>query len=111
MRWFKRLFASRTQQERDAALWLYVRCGRCGEAIRVRADRRYDLVSEMRDSGELGPAYTMHKDIVGMRCFQRIAVDLAFDSRLQIVDRRIVGGEWLSEAEYMAAPASQKHGA
>ena len=23
-------------------------CGRCGEAIRVRADRRYDLVSEMR---------------------------------------------------------------
>jgi hypothetical protein len=111
MRWFKRLFARRARQGRDVALWLYVRCRRCGEAIRVRADRRYDLVSEMRDPGEPGPAYSMHKDIVGARCFQHIEVDLAFDSRLQIVERRIVGGEWLTEAEYIAATTSPKNGA
>jgi hypothetical protein len=106
MRWLKRFFSPRTRQERDAALWIYVRCRRCGEAIRVRADRRYDLVSALLDPGESGPAYTLHKDIVGGRCFQRIAVDLAFDSRLQIIDRRITGGEWLTEAEYVAATAS-----
>jgi hypothetical protein len=103
MRWFKRLFVPRAQPTGEAPLWLYVRCRRCGEAIRVRADRRYDLVSEMREPGETGPAYTLHKDIVGERCFQRIEASLALDHRLQVVERRIVGGEWLTEAEYVAA--------
>lgn len=103
MRWLTRLFTRRPRSERPSALWLYVACGRCGEAIRVRADRRYDLVSEMRDPGEDGPAYTLHKDIVGTRCFQRIAVDVEFDSRLQVMERRISGGRWLTEEEYQAA--------
>jgi hypothetical protein len=107
MRWLTRLFGRRPRQVSDAALWIYVRCRRCGEAIRVRADRRYDLVSEMRDPGEAGPAYTMHKDIVGERCFQRIAVDLAFNHRQQIVDQRITGGEFLTEEQYLAATTSQ----
>src|SRR4029450_1545334 len=86
--------------ESPPALWLYVACGRCGEAMRIRTDRRYDLVSEMRDPGEAGPAYTLRKDIVGARCFQRIAVDVEFDQRLQVIERRISGGRWLTEAEY-----------
>jgi hypothetical protein len=103
MRWFKRFFAPRASQEPDTAVWLYVRCQRCGEAIRVRADRRYDLVSEMRDPGETGPAYTLHKDIVGRRCFQRIAVTLGFDHRQQIIERHISGGELLTAEAYQAA--------
>ena len=103
MRWLTRLFAGRPRQARDATVWIHVRCHRCGEVIRVRADRRYDLVSEMRDPGEPGPAYTLHKDIVGMRCFQRMAVDLAFDHHQQIISRQITGGELLTEAEYLAA--------
>jgi hypothetical protein len=103
MQWLTRLFTRRPRQESASALWIYVACGRCGEAIGIRTDRRYDLVSEMRDPGEAGPAYTMHKDIVGTRCFQRIAVDLEFDSRLQISERRISGGRWLTAEEYQAA--------
>ena len=106
MRWLKRFFAPRRRPEPDTALWIYVRCQRCGEAIRIRADRRYDLVSEMRDPGEAGPAYTVHKDIVGARCFQRIAVRLAFDPRLQLVEREIQGGQFLTEQEYQAATAA-----
>ena len=79
------------------AMWIYVACSRCGEAIRVRADRRYDLVSEMRDPGEIGPAYTLHKDIVEGTVLQRIAVDVEFDRRLQVIERRISGGRWLTE--------------
>jgi hypothetical protein len=105
MRWLTRLFTQRSRAESPSAIWLYVACNRCGEAIRVRADRRYDLVSEMRDPGEAGPAYTMHKDIVGSRCFQRIAVDMEFDQRLQVVERRISGGRWLTEEEYRATTA------
>ena len=104
MRWLRRFFKRQSRQDNATALWIYVTCGRCGEAIRVRADRRYDLVSEMRDPGESGPAYTLHKDIVGVRCFQRIAVELAFDQRLQTTERHISGGRWLSEEEYRAAP-------
>ncbi len=105
MRWLTRLFSRKSRQAGAAALWIYVQCERCGEAIRVRADRRYDLVSELREPGEPGPAYTMHKDIVGTRCFQRIAVDLAFDHRLQVVEHRIIGGHWRTAAEYQAAIA------
>ncbi len=102
MRWLTRLFTRRSRLESPSAIWLYIVCNRCGEAIRVRADRRYDLVSEMRDPGEAGPAYTLHKDIVGLRCFQRIAVDVEFDQRFQVVERRISGGHWLTEEEYQA---------
>ena len=89
-------------QDSCPPLWIYVACSRCGEAIGVRADRRYDLVSEMRDPGEVGPAYTLHKDIVGAQCFQRLAVDVEFDQRLQVIERRISGGRWLTEEEYRA---------
>jgi hypothetical protein len=102
MRWLTRLLTRRPHSESPPALWVYVACSRCGEAIRVRTDRRYDLVSEMRDPGEVGPAYTLHKDIVGAQCFQRIAVDMAFDQRLQVIERRISGGRWLTEEEYQA---------
>jgi hypothetical protein len=100
MRWLRRSFTRPSRQDSATALWIYVVCGRCEEAIRVRVDRRYDLVSEMRDPGESGPAYTLHKDIVGRRCFQRIAVDVAFDQRRQMTERHISGGRWLTEEEY-----------
>jgi hypothetical protein len=102
MNWFKRLFAFalHSRQAEDTALWLYVCCSRCGEAIQVRVDRRYDLASEWRDPGEPGPAYSMHKDIVGDRCFQRISVDVGFDTSLQIVEQRIRGGAFLTEEAY-----------
>src|SRR5919109_461646 len=102
MRWLRHFFKRPSRQDSATPLWISGACGRCGEAIRVRADRRYDLVSEMRDPGEPGPAYTLHKDIVGAQCFQRIAVDVEFDHRLQIIERRISGGRWLTEEEYRA---------
>lgn len=106
MRWLTRMFGRRSRPTAETAIWIYIRCRRCGEAVCVRADRRYDLVSEMLDPGEGGPAYTMHKDIVGQRCFQRIAVDLMFDRRQQMIGRQITGGEFLSEAEYQGQIAS-----
>ena len=105
VRWLTRLFRRTSHSEGAAALWMYVQCERCGEAIQVRADRRYDVVSEMREPGEPGPAYTLHKDIVGTRCFQRIAVELAFDHRLQVTEHHVTGGTWLTAAAYQAAVA------
>lgn len=106
MQWLKRLVTRRTREAGNTALWVYVRCRRCGEAIQIRADRRYDLASEWRDPGESGPAYTMHKDIVGDRCFQRISIDMGFDSRFRIVEQQIEGGEFLTAEAYAATVAA-----
>jgi hypothetical protein len=39
---------------------------------------------------------------VGAQCFQRIAVDVEFDQRLHVIERRISDGRWLTEEEYQA---------
>ena len=103
MWWLRRLFARSPRQEAGSALWLHVSCNRCGEAIRVRIDRRYDVASNLLDPGEEGPAYTVHKDVVGDRCFQRISVTLGFDRRMNIVERQIQGGKLQTEAELEAS--------
>jgi hypothetical protein len=107
MWWLRRLFARPARQEADNALWLHLICDRCGEAIRVRVDRRYDVASNLLDPGEEGPAYIVHKDVVGDRCFQRISVTLGFDRRMQIVERQIRGGRLQTEAEFEAAGRPQ----
>jgi hypothetical protein len=48
----------------------------------------------------------MHKDIVGDRCFQRIRIDMGFDSRFRIVEQQIEGGEFLTAEAYAAAIAA-----
>lgn len=103
MRWLRRLFARSPRQAADNALWLHLKCDRCGEVIRVRVDRRYDVASNLLDPGEAGPAYTMHKDVVGDRCFQRISVTLGFDRRMNIVERQVHGGQLQTEAEVETA--------
>lgn len=109
MRWLRQLVSliSRSRQPGNTALWLYVRCSRCGEAIQVRVDRRYDLASEWRDPGEPGPAYTMHKDIVGDGCFQRISVDVGYDASFKVVEQRIRGGAFLTEDEYRSTATNE----
>ena len=97
MWWLRRLFARPRGREADNALWLRVRCDRCGEVIDLRVDRRYDVASNLLDPGEEGPAYTMHKDVVGDRCFRRIGVSLGFDRHMNIVEQNVRGGRLQSE--------------
>ena len=108
MWWLRRLFARSARAEADNALWLHVICNRCGEVIGLRVDRRYDVASNLLDPGEAGPAYTMHKDVVGDRCFQRIGVTLGFDRRMNIVESQIRGGRLQTEgpSEADATPQS-----
>ena len=99
MWWLRRLFSRSPGREAGNALWLHVRCDRCGEVIDVRVDRRYDLASNLLDPGEEGPAYTVHKDVVGDRCFRRISVTLGFDRRFNVVEQDIQGGRLQSGSE------------
>jgi hypothetical protein len=82
----------------DGGYYIYVRCGRCGEAIRTRVNLHNDLSG--RDEG----GYVVSKTLVGGgRCFERISVTLMFDQSRRVVDREISGGEFITAQEYAAA--------
>ena len=88
------------------AFWLYVRCRRCGEAIRARVDRNQDLAPDL-ESGDPPDSYLAHKEIMGRNptCFQRIGVDLTFDASKRESGREIRGGEFITREDYEAASA------
>lgn len=92
------------QPKSEPGYWVYVRCKRCGEAIRTRIDLRNDL--SWGDAGGL----TVHKTLVGSRrCFERIEVILTFDDNRQLTERQIERGEFITAEEYAAYEASQSH--
>ena len=88
--------------ERDeTGYWVYVRCGRCGEAVRTRVDLRNDL--SPREEG----GYRVNKTLVGsQRCFERIEVKLTFDANRHLLDREISRGDFITAEEYGAAHSS-----
>jgi len=78
------------------ALTFSVRCGRCGEIIRVRADRRWDLLQEFGD-GVTG--YTLHKDVLGVRCNQLMHMRVVFDLHYRIIEQDVEGGTFTTAQE------------
>ncbi len=81
--------------------WVYVRCRRCGEAIRTRINLQNDL-SPNDDEG-----YTVTKTLVGdRRCFERIEVTLIFDANRRLVGQEIQRGDFISAKEFEAAQHS-----
>ena len=85
----------------ESGYWVYVRCRRCGEAIRTRIDLRNDL-SPNDEEG-----YTVTKTLVGdQRCFERIEVTLIFDANRRLLGQEIQRGDFISAKEFEAAQHS-----
>jgi hypothetical protein len=86
-------------EERDeAGYWVYVRCRRCGEAIKTRIDLSHDLSPQ--DEG----GFVVRKTLVGDQlCFERIEVTLTFDENRQLAGREIMRGDFITAEEYEAA--------
>lgn len=100
------LFAPAPGRE-AAAYWIYVRCGRCGEALQARLDL-YNELSADYEAGEGQAAYFARKTLIGSkRCFQPVEVELIFDERRKLVDRKIRGGEFVSEEEFLAGQKAE----
>jgi hypothetical protein len=77
------------------ALWVYVRCKRCGEIVKARISLSNDLSAEYDDNQT---TYVCRKMLVGeKRCFQPIEVVLKFDENRKLVDKVVTGGEFVSE--------------
>jgi hypothetical protein len=101
MGFFKKVASLLSASPRDMeTLELYVRCEKCGEALRTRIHLRHDL-SPVYGEGGQDAAYFVRKTLVGSkRCFQPIQVALTFDANRKVIAREITGGQFITEEEY-----------
>ena len=96
MGFLKKLFSTTPQAAEDSGIYLYVKCDRCSDVVRLRLKPKYELVSEQ--SG-----YVSNKIVVDSRCYQRMSAAFHFNQRQQLESAEIDGGELVSEADYKAA--------
>ncbi len=89
--------------DRDA-LYLYVRCDRCGDVVRVRINMANELQQEFAESDGVA-GYSLRKGIVDGKCFRPIQVTMRFDGRRHERSREIEGGQFISAEEFEAARA------
>ncbi len=91
---FMSLFSGSGKADSDA-IWVAVKCNRCGEVTRARIDLRNDLSIEYDEAGGL-PTYFCRKVLMGEggRCFQRMEVELTFDANRNVVNREVSGGQF-----------------
>jgi hypothetical protein len=84
-------------------LWIYARCGTCGEIIASRINLANDLSAT--DDG-----YLLHKELMGSqrRCYRRIEVEMTFDANRKVLSRDILGGVFVSKEEYAAQQGHQE---
>jgi len=101
------VFSSGGGEIRDPdGIYLYIKCGRCGAPVRVRADRRHDLQRDY-DSGGL----ILRKEVMDGTCFNLIQTTTRFDAGYKIIDQQIDGGEFISWEEYteLNTPTESQH--
>lgn len=101
------LFGGGGGEPRDNAYYYYLRCGKCGEVIRVRVDRANDLAQDFDGAGDSPTGYSVTKGVVGKKCFRSISLTVKFDGSRREVSRSIEGGELITAEEYAAAQAEE----
>jgi len=101
----RRIFGGGKPGERrdPNAIHFYVRCNKCGEKIRLRVDKRYDLMRDYdRGPGDVGSGYALRRDILGNKCFQMMHMQVFLDNSYRILSQDITGGEFITYEEYTA---------
>jgi hypothetical protein len=91
-------------------LLYYVKCRKCGEVLRIRLDRRWDLQQEFEGSGDVVSGYTATKEVMGTQCFNMMHVEIRFDSGHREQTREVLGGEFVSSEDYETASARKTSG-
>jgi hypothetical protein len=82
--------------------WLYARCTACGEKLRIRINLYNDLSINYGEKDSQN-TYVCRKMLVGnQRCFRRIEIKLTYNVNRKLIDREIIGGEFISAEEFEA---------
>ncbi len=90
----KRLFGGGEPRD-PGALWLYVRCDYCKQKMKIRVDRRHDLLRDFESGG-----YKLNKEIMDGTCFSLMMARVHFDAGQKIISQELEGGEFLTRKEF-----------
>ena len=93
--------AGQSDTDREG-LYLYVRCDRCADVVRVRISMANELQQEFSDAGGVS-GYSLQKGVVDGKCFVPITVRLRFDSGRRELQREIEGGQFVDREAYEAS--------
>ena len=93
----RRLFGGQPASDKDEGLYLYVRCGNCGRVLRIRVDKRHDLLTDYDNGG-----FTLVKEMMDDKCFRLMRAEMAFDRAYNVTSQRIEGGTFITREEYEA---------
>ncbi len=77
------------------ALWLYVRCSRCGTPLAVRVDLRNELSADYEQGG-----YILYKEMMDSKCFALMRARVRFDAQRNVIEQSVEGGEVITREEY-----------
>jgi hypothetical protein len=99
----KRLFGG-PSGDGDDGIYLYVRCDRCGDQVRVRINPRSELLQEFDPASDRVSGYAVRKVAIDQRCFRPIEIQLRFDAGRRELERHIEGGTFISAEEYTPKP-------
>lgn len=93
MGFLKKLFGSPPARHEKRYYTFNVKCKRCGETITGRIDLDNDLSVEYEEGGDV---FYARKVLMGEnKCFQRVEVNLKFNADRQVVEKEIIGGEFI----------------
>lgn len=95
-----------SKQGRDDGLYLYVRCDRCGDVVRIRVNMANELQQEFAETDGVS-GYSLRKGVVDTRCFRPMQVVMTFDSARRELHREIDGGQFVDREAYDAARAER----
>ena len=101
----------------DRGLYVYVRCTRCQDVVRVRINVANEL-SELTDEDDDGvenprsshpnARYAITKGVVDTKCFRKMSLTMLFDGRRRELDRQIEGGTSVDQDAWDAIRASRQ---
>ena len=87
---------TRSPASRSAYHEFTVKCKRCGEIIQARINLNNDPSIEYDNRGK--PFYVCRKVLVGSgHCYQQVEVFFKFDENRGVLEKKIVGGEFVEE--------------
>lgn len=84
------------------AVWLYVKCSKCGEVIPLRFRRGEEIQEDIDgECSSPGAVSFIRKEVIGSRCFNRMSLFAEFDSSYRLVGNEVVGGELVNREDYL----------
>jgi hypothetical protein len=94
MGFLKKLFGGSPAKLDQRYYTFSVKCNRCGEVITGRVDLNNDLSAEYEEGGDI---FYARKVLMGEnKCFQRVEVELKFNSARQLLEQHATGGEFVA---------------